>query len=155
MRLGHLGHDSHNQGTMQSRWGVISASQPEVSLEGAGLHVGCVGPAAPLLGRDSMAMLPWKRSQTHPTSPLGSRPQEEGTGLYPASWPITGAAAQACALRLPLGQGHRQAGGWSLERDRGPAWGLVRVGGKGSQLSSCPLSFLDSWVFPSCWPRPY
>lgn len=78
---GHTLRDGHNPGSGGEQAGN-SAPQTDVSFEEAGRCVGCSGPAGPLLGRDSTATLSWGHSQTHPTSPWGSRPQEEeGTEL--------------------------------------------------------------------------
>lgn len=144
---GHTLRDGHNPGSGGEQAGN-SAPQTDVSFEEAGRCVGCSGPAGPLLGRDSTATLSWGHSQTHPTSPWGSRPQEEeGTELRAASWPLR-KADQACTLSLPQDRGHRQAvgGHWRGAEDWS-AWEAREVGG--------PFCFLDSCIFTSCSPGPY
>lgn len=64
-----------------------------------------------LCWKDSTAMLSWGHSQTHPSSPQGSRPPEErNKELQQASWPIS-EADPACTPSLPQDQRHRQAVG--------------------------------------------
>lgn len=76
MGTGHTRRGGHNPGS-GGRQAGDSAPQTDVSVWEARRCVGCLGPAGPLPGRDSGAILPWGHSQTHPTSPWGSRPQEE------------------------------------------------------------------------------
>ena len=92
-----------------------SASQADASLAEAGCCVGCLGPAAPLLGKDSKAVLSWGCSQTHPASP-------------PGSWPIS-ESGQACSPQPPSGTVMQAQEAWATEKP----WGSPeKDGGQGA-----------------------
>lgn len=142
MGLGHLGGDSHNQGTMPSRRGIISASRPEVSLEGPGAGWAVWAPLH----------LCWEEAP-QPCCP-GNAPKltRRPTGLQasggrarapPASWPVTGAAARAGTPRpLPakatdrLGAGH-----WRGTEVQGGDWAEWEA-----RAVSCPVVQCPSWT---------